>query len=194
MSTAAIAFITFERVAHAPSRTLASGGPDLAWMATAIVVSLAVLLAVGVIARRVLGAAWRQRATRRSLSVLDVLPLGGKRQLIIVRCYDRTLALGVGDRQVSLITELDSDVVAVERKREGSDRVPRVPDFRELLEKARSVLRGPATGSTLDVRVGDVKDFVLPTPGAATGAGAPRARLRPRPRSDSPEARDEVVA
>jgi flagellar biogenesis protein FliO len=69
----------------------------------------------------VLGAlAWSMRAlvagsaragsARRSLQVIDVLSLGGKQRVCVVRCYDRTFALGVGDKEVGLIAEIDAAV------------------------------------------------------------------------------------
>jgi flagellar biogenesis protein FliO len=65
--------------------------------------------------RRVVGRAWGTRAAQRSLQVMDVLPLGGKQKLVVVRCYDRTFALGVGDKEVSLVSELDA-VIAPARE------------------------------------------------------------------------------
>ena len=50
----------------------------------------------------------RARAARRSLQVLDVLPLGGKQRLAVVRCYDRTFLLGLGEKEVGLVSELDA--------------------------------------------------------------------------------------
>ncbi|MFT5829862.1 MAG: flagellar biogenesis protein FliO [Bacteroidia bacterium] len=59
--------------------------------------------------RRVVRGNLRGRANRRSMQVIDMLPLGGKRHLAVVRCYDRTLVLGLGESDVSLVTELDAD-------------------------------------------------------------------------------------
>ncbi len=47
------------------------------------------------------------RAARRSLQIVDMLPLGGKQKLAVVRCYERTFVVGLGDKEVCLITELD---------------------------------------------------------------------------------------
>lgn len=49
------------------------------------------------------------RAGQRAMKVVDVLPLGGKRQLAVVRCYDRSFLIGMGEREVSLVTELDAE-------------------------------------------------------------------------------------
>jgi len=59
--------------------------------------------------KRVLAGNLRMRAGQRSMKVVDVLPLGSKRQLAVVRCYDRTFVLGLGEREVNLVTELDVD-------------------------------------------------------------------------------------
>ncbi|HKX46806.1 MAG TPA: flagellar biosynthetic protein FliO, partial [Planctomycetota bacterium] len=72
--------------------------------------SLVLLLAgIGYALRKVARGAWSARASKRSLAVLDVLPLGGSQRLAVVRCYDRTLVLGLGDKTVSLVVELDAE-------------------------------------------------------------------------------------
>lgn len=58
--------------------------------------------------RRFVASAVKAKASKRSLQILDVLPLGGKQRLCVVRCYDRTFALGLGDKEVALIAELDA--------------------------------------------------------------------------------------
>ena len=92
-------------------------GPD--WNRYVLV--CAVLLAVlGVLAwgmRALVAGSTRVGAARRSLQVLDVLSLGGKQRVCVVRCYDRTFALGVGDKEVGLIAEID---VAVSMPKDGS--------------------------------------------------------------------------
>ena len=67
----------------------------------------------------------------RSLSVLDVLPLGGKRRLAVVRCYDRTFVLGLGDREISAIAELDPVGPAEE--------TPLIEAVREIRPSAKTV-------------------------------------------------------
>ncbi len=48
------------------------------------------------------------RAARRSLQIVDMLPLGGKQKLAVVRCYERTFVVGLGDKEMCLISELDA--------------------------------------------------------------------------------------
>ena len=87
-----------------------AGGPD---MTRYVLVCFLLLGMIGVCAwlfRRFIASSVRARASKRSLQVLDLLPLGGKQRLCVVRCYDRTFALGLGDKEVSLIAELDAVV------------------------------------------------------------------------------------
>jgi len=75
------------------------------------------ILAIGGLAygfKRVVGGNMKTRASKRSLQVLDVLPLGGKQRLAVVRCYDRTFAIGLGDKEVTAIAELDPMIGANE--------------------------------------------------------------------------------
>ena len=46
---------------------------------------------------------------RRSVGVIDTIPLGGKRFVTVTRVYDRILVLGVGDETVTLLTELNDE-------------------------------------------------------------------------------------
>jgi flagellar biogenesis protein FliO len=83
------------------------GGPDLTRYV--IVVSI-LLLAIGALAfgfKKLVAGAVKTRGAQRSLQVMDLLPLGGKQRVCVVRCYDRTFALGLGDKEVALIAELD---------------------------------------------------------------------------------------
>ena len=93
--------------------------------------------------RRLIRGALRQRAGKRSLAIVDVLPLGGRRQLAVVRCYDRTFALGLGDKDVALIAELDP--VLVPASEPSAARRPAAADsetrrFEGLVERAQREL------------------------------------------------------
>jgi flagellar biogenesis protein FliO len=97
-----------------------AAGPDLGRYLT---LSAILILAIGGLAwgfRKLVARGVRQRAGQRSLQLLDVLPLGGKQRLCVVRLYDRTFALGVGEHGVSAIAELDP--VIGEERAEGSAR------------------------------------------------------------------------
>jgi flagellar biosynthetic protein FliO len=95
-----------EELATAPGRA----GPDLTRY---VLVCATLLLALGGLAwflRRMVGGAARTKAGGRSLQVIDVLPLGGKQRVCVVRCYDRTFVLGVGEKEIGLISEIDAAV------------------------------------------------------------------------------------
>ena len=68
------------------------------------------LLAFG-LKRLVSNSALGLRKGRRGMQVVEVLSLGSRRQMAVVRCYDRTFALGLGEKSVSVIAELDAEVV-----------------------------------------------------------------------------------
>lgn len=93
--------------AEAPTRFGGSTGPDLTryFMVCAILVVVTGLVAWGF--RRLVSSNLKVRAAKRSLQTLDVLPLGGKRKVAVVRCYDRTFVLGLGDHEITPIAELD---------------------------------------------------------------------------------------
>lgn len=95
---------------------------------------LGAVVVAGLLLKRVVSGSLKARASKRSLAVVEVLPLGGKRQLAVVRCYDRTFALGLGDKEVSLVAELDA-VIGNEAAAEN-DSEP----FERLLEVARTRL------------------------------------------------------
>jgi flagellar biogenesis protein FliO len=83
-------------------------GPD--WNRYVLVCAL-LLVVLGFLAwglRALVAGSVKVGAARRSLQVIDVLPLGGKQRVCVVRCYDRTFALGVGDKEVGLIAEIDA--------------------------------------------------------------------------------------
>lgn len=85
----------------------AAQGPDMTQYLVVCVGLIAVVLGLAYGFRRIFSRAISARAARRSLQVVDVLPLGGKQRLAVVRCYDRTFVVGLGDKEVSLVAELD---------------------------------------------------------------------------------------
>ncbi|MCP5022200.1 MAG: flagellar biosynthetic protein FliO [bacterium] len=65
------------------------------------------------------------KGAKRSLEIVEVLPLGSRRQIAVVRCYDRTFALGLGEKSVSLLAELDAEMVQNENKKTpGAQQAP----------------------------------------------------------------------
>jgi flagellar biosynthetic protein FliO len=88
-------------------------GPDLTRYLLVCGLLLALVIALGWIARRVLAGQIRSRAARRSLQVLDVLPLGGKQRLMVVRCYDRSFLVGAGEKELCSLAELDPEAAGL---------------------------------------------------------------------------------
>lgn len=87
---------------------LEAGGPGLTRYL--VVCGLLIGLTAGLawVLRRFVAGAVRGRAAQRSLQMLDVLPLGGKQRLGVVRCYDRSFVIGLGEKEMCLIAELDA--------------------------------------------------------------------------------------
>ena len=108
-------------------------GPDLTRYFVVCSALLVGILALAWGFRRIVGRSITRRAAKRSLQVMDVLPMGGKRKLAVVRCYDRTFLLGMGERELSLVAELDP-VIAPEAEPEGLDSDRKA--FADLLERA----------------------------------------------------------
>jgi hypothetical protein len=148
-----------------------------------------------------------------------VLPLGGRRQLVVVRCYDRTLALGLGDRDVSLLAELDTEFVATEVAKSGESAARAKQQFRGLVDRASRALSRVDLTSSEPIRVVAPAappqsramprvDHTEPAPRALSASGAAPARraalapLRSAPHhsvplpsdADEPRHADEVVA
>lgn len=127
---------------------LAAGtsGPDLSRYFAAIGILIVALLAVAYGIKRLAGLNGRLRGSKRGLAVMEVLPLGGRRQLAVVRCYDRVFALGMGEKEVSLVAELDS-ILAPEPSQdcelppadEGEAETEEGP-FEDLIERAQKRL------------------------------------------------------
>ena len=117
-------------------------GPDLTRYFTVCGLLLLGILALAWGFRRIVGRSITKRAAKRSLQIMDVLPMGGKRKLAVVRCYDRTFLMGMGERELSLVAELDPVIAPeVEPPALASDRQA----FADLLERAPVAEPGPST-------------------------------------------------
>lgn len=114
---------------------LAGNGPDLTRYLMVCGMLLLAILGLAWGFKRLIGGAIRARAASRSLQMLDVMPLGGKQRLAVVRCYDRVFALGLGEKEVSLIAEIDK--VNAESKAGAEPRKADKVAFLEALGRAR---------------------------------------------------------
>lgn len=90
------------------ARLGAAQGPDLTRYFVVLGVLLAAIVALAFGFKRLFAGAMRAKAAKRHLAIVDLLPLGGKQRLAVVRCYDRTFAIGLGEKEVALIAELDA--------------------------------------------------------------------------------------
>lgn len=90
------------------ARLGAAQGPDLTRYFTVLGVLLAAIVALAFGFKKLFAGAMRAKAAKRHLAIVDLLPLGGKQRLAVVRCYDRTFAIGLGEKEVALIAELDA--------------------------------------------------------------------------------------
>jgi flagellar biogenesis protein FliO len=151
-----------------------SEGPDLGWLMATVAVFVVTIAGLAFLFRKVVGGSLKARASKRDMHVLDVLPLGNKRQLAVVRCYDRTFALGLGERSVDLVAELDSQVIDHDRTlQEEAKEAP----FMNRLEEAKSRLLG-------------IKELA-PQPSAASAGSS--SRRHPSPGAAAQVASTEVA-
>lgn len=111
-------------------------GIDMTRYALVCLGLVAVILVLAWAFKRFLAGNMRLRAAQRSMKVVDVLPLGGKRQLAVVKCYDRTFLIGMGEREVNLVTELDADEDVEGQLKQPAATEPR--SFKSLFQRAVS--------------------------------------------------------
>ncbi len=151
-----------------PSRfaQAAGSGPDLTRYLLVCGLLIALVGGLGWVFKRFLAGRFKARAAQRSLQIMDVLPLGGKQRLAVVRCYDRTFALGLGDKEVALIAELDAVIAPA---REHAPTKADSAGFKTILEEMRK--RGE----------------LEPAPRPADVKPAPRTAVRPEPRASTKE-------
>ncbi len=98
-----LAFLTPEETAAA------AAGPDLTRYVLVCLGILALVLGLAWAFRRFVADSVRRHAAKRSLQVTDVLPLGGRRRLLVVRCFDRNFLIGLGEKEITNIAELEKD-------------------------------------------------------------------------------------
>lgn len=83
-------------------------GPDMTQYLAVCAGLIGLVVFGGWAFKRLFARSLSSRASRRSLQVLDLLPLGGRQKLAVVRCYDRTFVVGLGDKELCLVAELDA--------------------------------------------------------------------------------------
>lgn len=116
-------------------------GPDLSRYFTVVGLMVVTLLAVGYGIKRLASTSGRLGRNRKGMAMVDMLPLGGRRQLVIVRCYDRTFALGLGEKEVRFIAELDAVTAPQPVDAEARSASPMARDpFEEMIGRAQKRL------------------------------------------------------
>lgn len=118
------------------TRLGANTGPDLTRYFTVLGILLVAIIGLAFGFKKLFATTLRAKAARRQLSIVDVLPLGGKQRLAIVRCYDRTFALGLGDKEVALVAEIDP--VATDGRGQTEPGHVEREDFKRVLDAARA--------------------------------------------------------
>lgn len=129
-----------------------TSGPDMTRYVTICAVLILGTILVAYLFRRFLAGSMRTRAAARSLEILDVLPLGGKKKLSVIRCYDRTFVLGLGEKEVALVAELDRVI----GETETSPALAKDPDFERMLTTARANLESKRKRRSGAKRLGQV--------------------------------------
>jgi flagellar biogenesis protein FliO len=75
--------------------------------------------------RKSKGLPLRKRGRGKSLEVVDLLNLGHKKSLAVVRVYDRVFVIGIGDGPLSLVTELREEEAGIDAAElAAADRAP----------------------------------------------------------------------
>src|SRR4030095_14193516 len=123
-----------------------ASGPDLTRYLVVCAGSILALLALAWLFRRYVAGHLRARAARRSLQVLDVLPLSGKQKLVVVSCYDRSFLLGLVETEGRAIAELDGATLAQPEEAAAGEVVEGVSPFPSAM--GRPATGRSATGST----------------------------------------------
>jgi len=134
------------------SLALPGAGFDLTRYILVCGLAIAAVLGAAWLLRRFLADSLRRRAARRSLHVLDVLPLGRRQRLVVVRCFDRSFLIGMGEKELTCIAELDGEE-ALEPAAEASPATEGGEEregFAEAL--AREVVPQRAADPTREVR------------------------------------------
>ena len=115
MSIPILYFLSLSALSESTASAVdADPGPDLNQYLLISAAMVVLVGAVGWFLQRTMSGSIRARAHKRSLRVIDVLPMGGKKKLAVVRVYDRTFVLGLGDKEISIVSELDPSVAVSE--------------------------------------------------------------------------------
>lgn len=124
---------------------------------------LGALFLASFLVRRLVGTSRLTLGSRRGIQILEAASLGGSKKAVVVRCYDRTFLVGVGDKEVCSIAELDSESVDVDRGAPAAQ----APSFAGLLGGAKPRRERPTAGSKPAATPASRKATPAPQPAAA---------------------------
>lgn len=124
-----------------------SSGPDLTryFLVCAILIVVTALVAWGL--KKLIAGNLNFKADQRSLQVVDMLNLGGRRKLAVIRCYDRTFVIGLGEKEIAPIAELDP--VIGETTDSSPPKMSDREAFAVALEKVRQAMPQKNVGAGL---------------------------------------------
>jgi len=131
---------------QAPTQLGGTHGPDMTRYLIVCALLLLAIAGLGFGFRKLIRRTVAARASQRSLAIVDVLPMGGKHKLAVVRCYDRTFLLGLGEREIGLISELDA---AIEPARAAAPSPADAHAFADVLARVRKVAARSREGSRM---------------------------------------------
>jgi flagellar biogenesis protein FliO len=161
-------------------------GPDMTRYLVVCGGLLVLVLLLGVGFRKLISKTMQVRAAQRSMQVMDMLPLGNKQRLCVVRCYDRTFLLGLGDKEMTSIAELDPVIAPA---REAAPNRADLHTFSRMLERLRGKSATNAPEATLPER--EPTRSLRPTPRPAVQPAAqPIANAKPA--AAQPLSRDQL--
>jgi flagellar biogenesis protein FliO len=129
------------------------GGPDLTQYFAVCVGLIAAIVIGGFAIKRLFKHTLTARAARRSLRIVDVLPLGGKQRLAVVSCYERTFIVGLGDKELCLVAELDAQATP-ELTAAGATPLP-LPADQNAFQRLLGAVRPRAPKSAAPTRVSE---------------------------------------
>ena len=85
----------------------------------------------------------RQRQWCRNIEVIESFALSQGKYIQIIRCADKYLVIAVSKDNVSLLTELDEESI----KTEGNTQISKIPEFKDIMDQARKVLKKGGSGN-----------------------------------------------
>ncbi|WP_207455050.1 FliO/MopB family protein [Herbiconiux sp. SYSU D00978] len=121
-----------------------------------VLVSLGVIVAVLLYAKKRLGKGGRPRAQHRAVTVIGRQALGGKASVAVVEAEGRRYLLGVTEHQVTLLEAVDAPVPDFATELADAARVTTLPlrrdriQARHVAERPRRAIAGGARPSLLD--------------------------------------------